>query len=449
MRLNPQILRLQFRQHGVLSAAELAKAAHVSQPTISRALKQFGDSLLRFGSRRGARYALSSPIGDLGSNWPLFLIGPDGQPEQLGRLHALVSGDYWLEHSSPVWSSFGTEEFPDNVFPDVPWFLDDYRPQGFLGRAFARKHAAALGQDQSPSTWGGRVVIEAMIRFGQDFSGAFVLGREALASALATRPSTVHFDQRMTRYPELAADALRGDLVGSSAGGEQPKFVVEIAGPQARHAIVKFSTAITEPIGRRWADLLYAEHVAGTILAAHGFSVSRSDILDAGGQRFLEVERFDRTPDGGRRPVVSLRPMAAALLDGVGLPWPTSAASLHQNGWLTQTDADNLTTIWEFGRLIANTDMHDGNVSLIFTPERPVRLAPVYDMLPMAYRPGITGHIPDLQPSQLAIAENANPSLQKTMATEFWETLANADRVSDPFRRIASHHARVLSHQRM
>lgn len=444
MRLDLQRLRIEFLRPGGVSAADLARTLGVSQPTISRALSRFGDELLRFGSRRGATYALTSSIGEQGTNWPLFLIGSDGQPEQIGRLHALLNGGCWLDRAGSRWNSLTTPEFPGDIFPDVPWFLDDYRLQGFLGRAFAHKHAAALGQMENPVTWGGRAVIEALLRFGEDFTGAFALGRESLTSALASHPASVARADRASRYPELVASVLRGDLVGSSAGGEQPKFLVDLLGETVRPLIVKFSPPIAEPIGRRWADLLMAEHVAAEILSANGGVVARSEVIDIGDRRYLEVERFDRTSGGGRLPVISLRAVAAALLKGIGHPWTDYARSLREQGWLTELDANRLASAWEFGRLIANTDMHEGNASLIFTPQRPVRLAPIYDMLPMAYRPGSQGQIPGLQENPLALAANAPASRERDIAAEFWNRLASSDRISTEFSEIAARHVQAF-----
>ena len=70
-----------------------------------------------------------------------------------------------------------------------------------------------------------------------------------------------------------------------------------------------------QDVGRRWADLLIAEQTAGRVLAENGYEVPQTEILDVGGCRFLEVERFDRTSNGGRFPVLSLRCLAASLLE--------------------------------------------------------------------------------------------------------------------------------------
>lgn len=445
MDLDPQSLRVQFLQHGVRSAGELARTAKVSQPTISRALGKFAESLVRIGRGRATRYGLANPIEELGSDWPLYVIGPDGAPEQIGRLHSLLGGRYWLDRGT--WTTLCDEAFQDNVFPDLPWFLDDCRPQGFLGRAFARKHAAALGQQPNPAGWSGRAVVEAMLRFGGDFPGAFVLGRAALADALSGESLSVINGGRSRQYPVLAEKAMMGDLVGSSAGGEQPKFVVSLTGgDQFRHVIVKFSPPMNQDVGRRWADLLVAEHTAGMVLAENGYEAAKSNILDAGGCRFLEVERFDRTPNGGRLPVLSLRCLAASLLEAVGEPWPVAASHLLRRGLLAPAQADQLGSVWEFGKLIGNTDMHDGNASLILSPTKPVRLAPIYDMLPMAYRPDGFGRVPGVSTDQLAVCSSAPHSRERDLAREFWTRVAESPLVSVGFQTIAHEHAKALHH---
>jgi hypothetical protein len=65
------------------------------------------------------------------------VIGSEGAPEQIGRLFSLLGGKYWLDAGTNTWPSLMDSIFEDNVFPDLPWFLDDYRPQGFLGRAWS------------------------------------------------------------------------------------------------------------------------------------------------------------------------------------------------------------------------------------------------------------------------------------------------------------------------
>jgi hypothetical protein len=439
-------IRIQFLARGVLGARDLAEALKASQPTVSRGLAQMGATVLRLGRGPATRYGLAAPVGGCGHSWPLYLIDPQGAPRELSVLHSLAGPAWWLESHSP-WESLTGGDFPDGIFPGLPWFLDDLRPQGFLGRAFARKHGTALGAGRDPSAWPERAVAESLLRFGGDLPGAFVLGREALAAALRLPVgSAIPEESRRKTYPQLAEEALAGGLAGSSAGGEQPKFTAVISKPEgAVPVIVKFSPPMATPAGRRWADLLAAEAIANSVLAGAGFETARNEWLDAGGRRFLEVTRFDRTPQGGRIPFVSLKAHDAAFFGEMDTPWDKAAARLESGGWLAGAEAARLASLWRFGRLIANTDMHYGNASLLLGERRPLRLAPPYDMLPMAYRPGPENSIPGVF-DRMALARPAEAAgePERALAAEFWERVSTSGHISKVFREIASAHAKWL-----
>jgi hypothetical protein len=192
------------------------------------------------------------------------------------------------------------------------------------------------------------------------------------------------------------------------------------------------------PEGRRWADLLAAEKLALDVLLEHGIRCPSAEVFDFGNRRFLELERFDRTPLGGRIPTVSLQSFDAAFL-GVGpSSWCTLASSMQQSNFLASTDAQQLSAIWHFGRLIGNTDMHLGNMSFLLPPKPPFTLAPVYDMLHMIYRPGLEGQIPGIQqlPKPSPLQER-----EAVMARDFWARVAIHPSVSSSFQEIAASHA--------
>lgn len=435
--MNEQDLRIQFLASGVCTARQLAARLGVSQPTISRALARMA-GVLRIGRGPAACYGLEDPIGDLGASWPLYLMDREGAPEQVGRLHRLAGGPWWLE-SAEKWPCLIPEGL--SVFPGLPWFLDDVRPQGFLGRAFARRHGRELGQEIDPALWSNTAVAESLLRFGRDLPGAFVLGREALARAMDGGEAFVTTpEDRPRNYLHFASAILGGEVTGSSAGGEQPKFAAAIAGPdRPRHVLVKFSPPMAQPEGRRWADLLFAERTAHRILAEQGFAVPQTEILDSGDRRFLQEDRFDRTAQG-RVPVVSLRAVDAAFFGLLHTPWADAAHRLQQSGWLDAKDAVRLAQLGAFGRLIHNTDMHYGNASVILSRRLPTSLAPVYDMLPMGYRPGLEGQIPGLSAPALAALGVAAESPERRWAAAFWDTIAHSEMVSPEFRTIARAH---------
>jgi serine/threonine protein kinase HipA of HipAB toxin-antitoxin module len=76
----------------------------------------------------------------------------------------------------------------------------------------------------------------------------------------------------------------------------------------------------------------------------------------------------------------------------------------------------------------------------------PLQLAPVYDMLPMAYRPGAENMLPGLSDEALTMARSelaATP--ERELAAKFWRLVSSALHVSESFRKIASAHAAALS----
>ena len=260
---------------GPQSAAVIAADLGVSQPTVSRLLAEAGARIVRIGRARATRYALARAIGRAGTHWPMYRINADARPETLGTLHALHGDGFWFE-ASGARPALLHGDFADGLFPGLPWFLDEQRPQGFLGRAFAQRVAADIDAPPDILRWRSDDIVLALLRHGDDAPGDLVLGESSLQRALQS--IVVPSDgERAMRYPALAEATLRGEIVGSSAGGEQPKFAITLQdenGPLP--VIVKFSDRLDTPTGRRWADLLICEHLAGDVLRAHGLPAAQS-----------------------------------------------------------------------------------------------------------------------------------------------------------------------------
>jgi hypothetical protein len=270
----------------------------------------------------------------------------------------------------------------------LPWWVQDMRPTGFLGRAFAISFAAKLSLPADINEWTDAHALRALIHHGGDLVGNLLLGDIARAHFIQA-PSPVSVAQM--DYPALAEAVERGAVAGSSAGGEQPKFVAY----NGRHVLVKFSAQSDNTVTGRWRDLLLAEHLTGRVLTNAGLPAVKSQIVDIGPRRFLEVERFDRVGPLGRRAVHSLTSLDSEFVGDAVSPWPVLAVRLATSGVITSEAAEVATILYAFGVLIGNTDMHNGNLSFISEHGRPYMIAPAYDMLPMAFRPGSGGNLPN------------------------------------------------------
>lgn len=448
------IIEFEFRCRGVLTAKELAAALNASQATVSRMLANFrGGKIHRLGSGRSTRYALSRNIPALGSDWPIYEIDSSGKPHPAGRLYCLNARQWYFKQDNP-WESLRWNEFTDGLYPDLPWFLDDLRPQGFLGRSFSRKYGRLMGLAEDPRLWHTDDIITALLRYGQDLQGSFVLGQDMLASVqekMLADPSSIAVESRPEVYPMMADSAVAGEWPGSSVAGEQPKFTACISdGKSFRHVIVKFNGKTERPEDRRWADLLVAEHLATKILSEAGISAAKTQLVEAGGRHFLESCRFDRVDSHGRRCLVSLAALDAAFFGKADTPWTAAADRLLKSDWISSKDADKLSLLWWFGTLIGNTDMHYGNVSLYLNKNRPLELAPSYDMLPMLYRPGIEGRLPEqpispMPPHPESISTWCRAS---DLAANFWASLSKSSDTTTAFRRISRNNLSIISQYR-
>lgn len=374
-----------------------------------------------------------------GASWPLYRIDAQARAERLGKLQALDGGGFGLETSQPR-----PALLHGDFAAGLPWFLDDLRPQGFLGRAFGRRVAPDLHAPADIALWNCDDIVLALLRHADAAPGDLVLGDDALQ-----RAQDAAFDcagglavaERERCYPELAQAVLRGEAVGPCVGGAQPKFALDLVrDAQVQPVIVKFSGRIDTPDGRRWADLLVCEHLAGEAMREHGLASAQSEIVAAGSRVFLQSTRFDRTSERGRRGLVSLAALDAAFYGHGRIDWWRFAPQLERDGWLDPHAASRLRRIGWFGALIANSDMHLGNVALQLQDTRPLPLAPVYDMLPMTFRPASNGGIVERRYRISLPAPEHRTDWQEAapVALVFWQRVAIDPRISVAFRAIAA-----------
>lgn len=112
---------------------------------------------------------------------------------------------------------------------------------------------------------------------------------------------------------------------------------------------------------------------------------------------------------------------------------------LLKRNLISQAHCEEMVQIYCFGKLIANTDMHFGNLSFYLSDQLPYRLAPVYDMLPMRFRPSPSGEIVDNKYKPSLPKPGDALAWQKMLphATEFWETIIQHEAISSDFKAIA------------
>lgn len=403
-----------------------------SQPTISRLLRESDAAIIRLGRGRAARYAIPELIWGLPAQQPLYW----NHTQRWGTL-SFLAGD--RVHVSGPRIDVVTQS-------ELPWFLDNFRLTGFLGRAWARE----LDFDASPERWSLAQTLFANCRRVHDPPGAISIGAPSAGRGYAVPEDRA---AKIAAYDLLAADVARTLPAGSSAGGEQAKFLAteqaSRGGSVVRHLIVKFSPPRGTPFGERWHDLLSAEALALRLLTANGFVAAATQVMESGHRTYLESARFDRAGQSEKIHVVALSAAHRAFVHGPQRNWADTCDTLVAQRRLPRADASTARVLLEYGRLIGNSDMHFGNLSL-YAPDPAAgrfTLAPIYDMLPMRYRPdthqGDIGYTV-IEPSRPPNEHREEWRRARDLAIEFWRQVAGTRSVSESMQEIAEQNHNAL-----
>lgn len=252
--------------------------------------------------------------------------------------------------------------------------------------------AAGVIRDAAPDAWGQRVIHR---RFAGGAAGAELPLLTYLLESGSDRVGALDFQTSPTEYhpryhpaplEELLRAAERFEagevlsqplaaalLQGTSIGGARPKAALVADG---RSLIAKFSSSTdTYPVVK-------AEAVAMDLAGRAGLSVASTELVRVMGRDVLLVERFDRTPDGGRRAVVS-----ALTILGLHEIAGRYATYFDLADVIRESFTERATTLRElFARitfyvLVGNTDDHARNHAA-FWEGGELALTPAYDVCP-------------------------------------------------------------------
>lgn len=397
-----------------LSSSQIAKRTGLSQPTVSRALKSL--PVIKIGGGRTTVFAL---IDELKSSETLYQVADNGKFYSLGELHPQPYGRMVLQQAGGHTS-----------YESIPYYLYDVIPAGFLGSLVLKN---IVGQDpvltSKSQEWTDKQVWHYLTHFGQDLTGNFVLSNRMAEKASEYRYPVHQRDDYLFISESINKTP---DNLGSSVAGEQPKFTI-FNGDE--HLIVKYSPLEegANPITTRYRDLMICEHLALEALYFHGILSAKSELF-FDKRIFLEIVRFDRIQEHGRRGMVSLK-MLDAEYTGINSDWPSIGKGLLQKGMIQNNNLFTLEVAYAFGKYIANTDMHNGNFSFFMDGLTINGATPIYDMLPMAFTPK-QGEIPNIDiapPRFINVSSNAQELALKT-AKHFWNEVVTHPKISEDFK---------------
>ena len=298
-----------------------------------------------------------------------------GRIDREGPLHTFTYGRSYLarEQAMPLY------------LPELPLVERIIQP-------LAGEIAGCL-RDAAPDGWGQRVIENAHVSAG----GTHALGvLDYLLRSSANRIGALGFSRSVDAPPssgergasldELVASAERVEagepldpdldralLHGTSVGGARPKALLSDGD---RSLIAKFSSSSDS------RPVVKAEFVAMTLAKRAGLTVAPVGLVAVQHRDVLLVERFDRTPDGGRRALVSA--LTVLGLDEFGGRYATYwelADSIRARFTDPDLTLRELFSRITFNVLVGNTDDHARNHAA-FWDGRSLSLTPAYDLCP-------------------------------------------------------------------
>jgi HipA-like C-terminal domain len=460
MARKPQITEDQIasllRMNGLMSSSDLAHRLGVNRSTITRHLADFQGDLVSVGNTRNTRYTLRRSLQNREATWPIYRIDESGRAKLWATIESLQVREWRViwPGERPAWIS----HFADScdVWEGFPFFLSDIRPQGYLGRARIHRIASILGLPADLRHWGDDEIMVSLTDFGNDLPGDLIVGDRNLEKHLARQMASgarppISQEEKHEKYPALAESSMDGDPSESSAAGEQPKFCTTMLHDgTSRQVLVKFTGLLNQATTIRWRDLLLCECHASSVLANIGLAPTEVRWMEFGNRAFLEVPRFDRTPEGGRVGMVTLEALYAAAVGQHHGNWAEAVQALHDEGLVSTATLENTILLQCFGELIGNTDMHFGNLSFFLSDTLPLKECPCYDMLPMNWAPGPQGEIrPRAFAPKPPIPRTAAAWLAASdLALEFWQSVVRDPKISADFVTIATECLTVLDTMR-
>ena len=279
------------------------------------------------GAARTTRYALTQDILGLPAAQAIVFTDQHGHIQTWGQLTHLQASSVFAKTQG---HSFRPE-------PDLPWFLTPLRPQGFLGRQYAR-----LRPDfpSDPEQWSLAQILYMIVQHAHNSPGAFDLGKSEGRLVDEVSPDVM---QRLVQYDTTAVQVSQALPVGSSAGGEQPKFLSAYQTTQGwQHCIVKSTPPHGTPFGSRWRAMLILEHLALQTLAAHAVPAAPTHILHSTKRTYLESLRFDRVGIEGKQHVVAIAAIHDEFIGGAWHNWLHTSEALAKKGMITQGELQHI-----------------------------------------------------------------------------------------------------------
>ena len=154
----PEDLATALARQPAAPAQDLAARLGVSLPTVHRLLRGAGAQVVTLGRARRTRHAWRRALRGWLGDWPVYRIDEQGAPHAWSTLALVAPQGCAMPLEGTGWPVPPDEpgsapSAGDGWWPGLPYPLQDLRPQGYMGRQFARAVHEALQLPPDPRAW--------------------------------------------------------------------------------------------------------------------------------------------------------------------------------------------------------------------------------------------------------------------------------------------------------
>lgn len=407
-----------LKSHSKPTAKFLAMESNVSLKTMQRILNGRASEVLKFTEKNATFYAARKSINGVTGPIPLFQINEQGRGESLGFLEAILPQGYVLNLKTG--GPLNALHFNGGYSEKIPFILESMQPSGFL----ANKLKNQMLSVSSP--------IEFICAHGMDMPGSIIVGETSYLEWLRLR----HIEPMLEQANLAEEYSKRIESLAESYAifnGDHPKFLAKrmLDGSLTAHVIVKYAITKNETF-RNDSDLLVAEHLATVALRKNtSVSTPSSRLIYAFEKTFLEIERFDRVGEYGRKESLSMQNIAR-LIGYSEDNTVVCAQMLLKKGLVSKDTKASIETLYWFNQLIANTKAGLNDV-LMYLDDGMLKCHPAKGVKPSLFKSTAVSSVifePRAPlPNEVEAFRRAYPA-----AVEFWSSIAKELRVSGEFK---------------
>ena len=170
----------EYLERGPATSKEIQAGTGLSQSSVARQLRRMDDNVIKLHNGRSPMYAITRNAFGGNDKLPLSIVDAHGNTVLAAFIRPLVHGGFFVEAATGMPPLLLGENM-NGLYDDLPYFLYDLKPQGFMGRQIAEEMASHSDDFPSdPRHWNTNHIGRYLVSNGDDLPGQLQIRRTSI-----------------------------------------------------------------------------------------------------------------------------------------------------------------------------------------------------------------------------------------------------------------------------